>query len=268
MASGPSLSLQIGADASGLRQELGQASQSVRNFGQAAQDTASGVEAQVQAQVRSLSSAANYKKELKDCVREVQNLTMAYRQMSDTEKNSPLGQAMSAQLEKAKARAAELRDMVDDLNTEIKSAANDTMVFSGVSQGFTVLRDSMAAVMAVTQLAGASNSDLEQAVKDVTQVILTFNAAISITNALQKQSALMTAINAVRSWASERAKRAETTATVENTVATDANTAAQTANNVSKTAGTAAATSQATATGVLTAGTEAATAATVKLTIA
>lgn len=261
MASGPSLSLQIGADASGLRQELGQAGQTVRNFGQAAQDTAQNVEANVDAQVRSIASAANYKKELRDCIREVQNLSMAYSQMSDTERNSPLGQALSTQLEQAKSRAAELRDMVDDLNTEIRSYANDTAVFSGVSQGFEVLRDSMSAIIAVSSMAGASTAEFEQAVKDVGQVILTFNALISITNALQKQSALMTTVMTVKNWASERAKRAETQAVAENTVAETANTGATTANTAAKAANAA-------ASGTLAAGTEAATVSTVKLTVA
>lgn len=261
MASGPSLSLGIGADASGLKQELGSASQSVRNFGQAAQDTASQVESQVNSQVKSLASAANYKRELRDCVKEVQNLTMAYRQMSDEQRNSPLGAAMAEQLEKAKARAAELKDMVADLNQEITSAASDTATFSAVNQGFGVLRDSMAAVMAVQGMFGAQNKEFEQTIKDVSQVILTFNALISITNALQKQSALMVGINTLRTWAAERAKKAETAAVNENTAAVTANSGAQTVNNATKTAGAVAGGAMATAT-------EAATAATVKLTVA
>lgn len=261
MASGPSLSLGIGADASGLKQELGQASQTVKNFGQAAQDTAAQVEQQVNSQVRSLATASNYKRELRDATREVQNLTMAYRQMTEEERNSPLGKALQEQLEGAKQRAAELTDMVGDLNQAIRAAASDTAPFDAVTQGFGVLRDSMSAIVAVSGMAGASTAEFEQTMKDLATVITAFNALISVTNALQKQSALMTAMNSIKNWANARAKKAETVTVEENSVAVNANTAAQTANNASKTAGAA-------ASGALTAATEGATVATGKLTVA
>ena len=258
---GANFSLGITADASGLKEELGQASQSVKSFGQAAQDTASQVEQQVNSQVRSLATATNYKRELRDATREIQNLTMAYRSMTDEQKNGALGQALQQQLEGAKKRAAELRDMIDDLNKSIKNAASDTANFDAMKQGFGVLRDSMSAFVAIQGMAGNSSEEFQQTMKDLAAVVTTFNALIGITNALQKQSSLMVGINNIKTWAAERAKKASAVATEIETTATTANTAAQTVNNAAKTSGAAAA-------GAMTAATEAATAATVKLTVA
>ncbi len=186
MASGPALSLQIGADSSGLKQELGQAASEVRNFGRSAQDTASQVESQVEAQVRSLATAANYKKELRAATMEVQNLTMAYRQLTEEQRNSGLGSAIAEQLDAAKARAAELKDSIGDLNDEIKNMASDTSSMDAINQGLSLVRDGMSAFIAITGMAGANTEKFEQVVKDVGQVMLTMNAIISATNALQK----------------------------------------------------------------------------------
>ena len=261
MASGPALSLQIGADSSGLKQELGQAASEVRNFGRSAQDTASQVESQVEAQVRSLATAANYKKELRAATMEVQNLTMAYRQLTEEQRNSGLGTAIAEQLNAAKARAAELKDAIGDLNDEIKNMASDTSSMDAINQGLALVRDGMSAFIAVTGMAGADTAKFEQVVKDVGQVMLTMNAIISATNALQKQSALMTGIRNLQDSIRRRIIQQTTAAQVAQNGATVAGTA-------SATAEAAATTADATAKGVATAATVAQTAATVKLTAA
>lgn len=261
MASGPALSLQIGADSTGLKQELGQAASEVRNFGRSAQDTASQVESQVEAQVRSLATAANYKKELRAATMEVQNLTMAYRQLTEEQRNSGLGAAIAEQLNAAKARAAELKDAITDLNEEIKNMASDTSSMDAINQGLALIRDGMSAFIAVTGMAGADTAKFEQVVKDVGQVMLTMNAIISATNALQSQSALMTGIRNLQDSIRRRIIQQTTAAQVAQNAATVAGTA-------SATAEAAATTADATAKGVATAATVAQTAATVKLTAA
>ena len=81
-----------------------------------------------------------------------------------------------------------------DLNDEIKNMASDTARFDAINQGLSLVRDGMTAFIAVTGMAGADTAKFEQVIKDVSQVMLTMNALISATNALQKQSALMTGI--------------------------------------------------------------------------
>lgn len=259
MASGPSLSLQIGADASGLKTQLGQASAEVQNFGRSAQDTASQVEAQVDAQVKSLSTAANYKKELRSATMEVQNLTMALRQMTDEQRNGVLGQAVAEQLNAAKQRAAELKDMVGDLNTEIKNMASDSAQFDGLKQGFGVLRDTMSAFVAIQGMAGGSTAEFEQTMKDLATVVTSFNALIGITNALQKQSALMQTVASVQRWAQARATAAQATsqevlnaATTAGAASTARDAASTTADTTAKAANTVATNAQTAAVGKLT----------------
>lgn len=231
--------VRVGADTKGLHEELGNATADVRDFGKAASDTAKDVETNIDSQVRALGSSANYKRELRGLTMEIQNLTMVYKNMSDQERNSPLGQAIAEQLTQAKERAAELTDQMGDLKQEIRNMASDTAIFDGVKQGLEVVRDGMMAFATITGAAGADMSDFEKTMADVLKVFTSFNAIIALTNALQSQSAMMTAIHTVQLKAgtiatnmNTAAKAANGAATTGLTLATIKATAAQAALNV------------------------------------
>ena len=148
-----------------------------------------------------------------------------------------------------------------DLNDEIKNMASDTARFDAINQGLSLVRDGMTAFIAVTGMAGADTAKFEQVIKDVSQVMLTMNALISATNALQKQSALMTGIRNLQDSFRRRIIQ-------QNTAAQTANNAATVAGTASAAAAAAATTADATAKGAATVATAAQTAATVKLTAA
>lgn len=257
---GASLSLKIGADAAGLTQELGQASKEVQDFGKQSQKTAGDVERSVASQVKAIATAGNYKKQLRMATMEVQNLTMAYRQLTEEQKGTQVGQAIVQRLEEAKQKAAELRDMMADTNIEIKNMASDTNRFDGIAQGLAVVRDSVSAYMAITGLAGKDTKEFQKTIGDITKVMMSMNAVIQVTNALQKQSALMTGIANIQRWAAAKATAAQTVAQVAQNAASTVGTAsalkdagANTADAAAKTASTVATNAQTVATGKLTA---------------
>lgn len=254
MASGANFKLGISASTNGVEEKLADVTKQSKQMGEAAQKSARDVQDQAAAFAEEVAQSGNYKRELRSAMMEVQNLTMALRDMSAEERQGSVGQAMAQRLEEAKARAAELTDTIGDLRQQVQAMASDTAAFDAFKQGVGVVRDTMTALIAVTGLAGEDEKKFQKAVADITRTFTVFNAIIGITNALQKQSALMTGIQSLQAWAAARAKTAETAATTASNVANAQNTAAEAANAVATTADATAKT--------------AATAATVKLTIA
>lgn len=191
MASGANFKLGITASTEGVEQKLADVTQSSKQMGEAAQESARKVQDQAQAFAEEVSQTGNYKRELRSAMTEIQNLTMAYRQLSDEQKSGAMGQAIIARLQEAKARAAELTDTIGDLRQEVRNMASDTAAFDAMKQGLEVVRDGMMAVMSVTGLANADQAKFQKTIQDLTKVFTVFNSIISITNALQKQSSLM-----------------------------------------------------------------------------
>ena len=254
MASGANFKLGISASTNGVEEKLADVTKSAKQMGEAAQKSARDVQDQAAAFAEEVATSGNYKRELRSAMMEVQNLTVALRNMSDEERSSSVGQALAQRLQEAKNRAAELTDTITDLRPEVKNMASDSASFDAFKQGVGLVRDGMMAMIAVTGLAGEDEKKFQKTVEAITKTFTVFNAIIGITNALQKQSALMTGIRNIQTWALNRAKAAETATTAAANAATAQNTAAEAANAVASAADAAAKTG--------------ATAATVKLTIA
>lgn len=254
MASGADFKLGITASTNGVEEKLADVTKQSKQMGEAAQKSARDVQDQAAAFAEEVAQGANYKRELRSAMMEVQNLTMALKNMSDAERSSATGQALAQRLQEAKARASELTDVIADLRQEVQHMASDSAAFDAFKQGVGLVRDGMMAMIAVTGLAGEDEKKFQKTVEAITKTFTVFNAIIGITNALQKQSALMTGIRNIQTWALNRAKAAETATTAAANAATAQNTAAEAANAVASAADAAAKTG--------------ATAATVKLTIA
>lgn len=158
-----------------------------REVGTAAEE----ISASAAQQVAAAASMANYKKELRNSIKELQNLRMAFNDMNDEQKNSEVGRAMLEQMNQLRDRAAELTDYIGDMNQEIRNLASDTVAFDAFKEGVSVGRDVLGAFAATLEFAGEESEDLNAMIKRLTQIYTVSNALISVTNALQAQSALM-----------------------------------------------------------------------------
>ena len=98
-------------------------------MGEAAQKSARDVQDQAAAFAEEVAQSANYKRELRSAMTEVQNLTMALKNMSDAERSSSTGQALAQRLQEAKQRASELTDVLADLRQEVQHMASDSAAF-------------------------------------------------------------------------------------------------------------------------------------------
>jgi predicted nucleic acid-binding Zn-ribbon protein len=129
MASGANFKLGITASTNGVEEKLADVTKQSKQMGEAAQKSARDVQDQAAAFAEEVATSGNYKRELRSAMMEVQNLTVALRNMSDEERSSSVGQALAQRLQDAKNRAAELTDTITDLRTEVKNMASDSASF-------------------------------------------------------------------------------------------------------------------------------------------
>ena len=129
MASGANFKLGITASTNGVEEKLADVTKQSKQMGEAAQKSARDVQDQAAAFAEEVATSGNYKRELRSAMMEVQNLTVALRNMSDEERNSATGQALSQRLQEAKNRAAELTDTITDLRKQVQAMASDSASF-------------------------------------------------------------------------------------------------------------------------------------------
>lgn len=129
MASGANFKLGISASTNGVEEKLADVTKSAKQMGEAAQKSARDVQDQAAAFAEEVAQSGNYKRELRSAMMEVQNLTMALRNMTDEERSSSVGQALAQRLQEAKNRAAELTDTISDLRQQVQAMASDTAAF-------------------------------------------------------------------------------------------------------------------------------------------
>lgn len=176
-------------------------------------------------------SLGNFKKEFGAARREVMNLASAYSKLDATAKASQFGKEMARQLEEAKKKASEMLDMQGDLNQELKNMASDTRVFDTLTEGMGVFMNTTSAALGIVAQFTGNEKDAQRAIVAFTTAQSVLQAATKIQNALQMQSNLMLAVNAVRNKAAAAAVTIKTAAENRGVAVTKAATVAQIAFN-------------------------------------
>ncbi len=178
-------------------------------------DEAKGANRQFQSSISDLD-IQKLNREFRSAQKEAQGLALQMGKLKREGKvDSAEYRSMAKSFQEAKNKAAELLDIVDDTKKEIRTMASDTVAWDAMKEGINVARDGLSAITALT----GENETLERVLKDLAQIQTVANAAISIGNALQKQSALMSGIRKVQEAALTRAIDMETAATGRATVA-------------------------------------------------
>ena len=211
------VSVEIDANVQGFVQGMDQATDSVKAY---------------ETETRKVSDyTENFRKELSAAKREVQNLELGYRKLTDAEKKSPFGREMRAQLDAAKKKAAEFIDIQKDLSKELSNMASDTRALDTFRDGFGLLGNSISSASGALALFTGNEEDARRAVVAFTTVQSTMNSLIGIGNALQKESNVMKAVSIIQDRARAASTALATTAIEGQTVATGAATVAQAAFN-------------------------------------
>ena len=178
------------------------------------------------------NSTSNYRRQLMELTRQLTDLTVNYRSLSDEEKQSEFGVALAQRIDELTSKASMFKDAMLDVQQSISESASDTANWDAFQQLVDV---STSALQSFTGVAGLS----EESVEELTRTIAAMqtigaasNTVIKIGNALQKQSALMLGVRRTQELAAATAIKLKTAAEVKGKAATVAATAAQKALNI------------------------------------
>ena len=167
----------------------------------------------VQAIGRMDTVAKNTKGQLRELTQTVTDMTAQYRALTDEEKRSPFGQAMAASIQQLTERAGNASDAMGDVRAAIQHAASDTRVFDQLSAGATFVTSSFQTLQGAAKLVGIEMGDNVEVLAKLQAAMAVTNGLTTIQNALQKQSALMQGVNAVKTALATAAQTAFAAAT-------------------------------------------------------
>ena len=211
------VSVEVSANVQGFQQGMQAASQSAQQY---------------ETDMRRVSdSTENFNQEFRKAKREALNLAAGYAKLDAAAKQSAFGQEMKRQLEEAKKAAAELLDIRDDLDHEIRNMASDTKGLDTLAEGIGIIGDVTSTTLGVIAQFTGNEEDAQRAVVAFTTAQSAANTAIKITNALQPYSNTMKKIGTLQDKAAAAATRIKTAAEGKSVIVTKAATAAQAAFN-------------------------------------
>lgn len=170
--------------------------------------------------------------EQRGLVEEIAGLTIAYRNMTEAEKQSASGSELRDKINELTEKAAMLKDAMADTNRAIASRANDTMSFVAISDGIQMIISGFGVATGAAQLLGITEEDLVEVQTKLQATLVASNSVRSIQNTLQKESALMQGVSIIQTKAATAAENVKTAAIGRGLIATKAATIAQGALNL------------------------------------
>lgn len=182
-------------------------------------------------QLQAENAGASMQTQLREARQEIATLILAYRSLTDEEKQSAQGQELARYIDGLTEKAGELKDAITDTNTAVSNAGSDTQTFDALAGGLQLAIDGFGLATAGAQALGLSEEDLVEVQTKLQTAIVASNAITSLQTNLQKQSALMVGITAVQSKAAATAESIRTWAVGRGVIATKAATIAQAAFN-------------------------------------
>ena len=162
---------------------------------------------------KSNRSVSNYRKQLGQLTRDIQDLTVQYRQMSDEMKNSDIGREALLKIQELTKEAANYKDALLDSQNAIKNLASDTAGWDAAKQGIQAVSGALQGIAAAGVLGADNTEKLVKVIARLKAIESAVNGVIAIGNALQKDSALMQGIAAIQAKALGKAKLEEAAAT-------------------------------------------------------
>lgn len=172
-------------------------------------------------------TTSSVKRDLKELVLEIANLTIEYQNLSEEEKNSAEGQELAEHIRDLTEKAGVLKDAIADTNAAITNAASDTRGFDQLSGTIQLAIDGFGLAAGAAEMLGISEGELAEIQTKLQAAIAASNAMTKIQNALQKQSAVMQGVANLQTKAGAIAIKLKTAAEGKGVVTTKLLTAAQ-----------------------------------------
>ena len=174
--------------------------------------------------------ATSSKQQLREMSNALTTLTTTYRELTDEEKSSPFGQNLAKGIQQLTERAGKIKDAMSDVAMSIKNASSDTRAFDQISQGASVLTAGFQGLVGAGKMLGIEMGNDVEVIAKLQAAMAVTNSLTTIQTALQKESALMQGIQAVKTAAASAAQRVFAAATGDATKAQAAFNAVSKAN--------------------------------------
>lgn len=206
------------------------------------------------------NSTSNYARQLSQIKQQLTDLAVNYSKLSDAEKNSDFGVAMSARIDELTAKAQQLKGVMDDVNSSLaggtsgpkdfgehwsniqRSTEQTRAKFEGIQKVSAGVASGFAAIQGAAALLGAENEDLQKALLKVQSAMAIAQGIGGLKDFFEGLTQLKAAFTftTAATVANAAATASDTASKGANTVATNINTAAIEANNAARRNGVAA----------------------------
>ncbi len=177
------------------------------------------------------NAGVSLRQQLRNVREEIATLLLAYRSLTDQEKQTAQGKELARHIDELTERAGELNDAIADTSQAVTNAASDSRGFDQLAGGIQLVVDGFGLATAGAQALGLSESDLMEVQTQLQTALVASNALTSMQVNLQKQSALMQGVNIIQTKSAAAAETIRTWAVGRGTIATKAATVAQMAFN-------------------------------------
>lgn len=167
------------------------------------------------------------RQQLRSTREEIATLLLAYRSLSDEEKETAQGRELARHIDELTEKAGELSDAMADTTDAVKNAASDSRRFDQIAGGVQLVVDSFGLATAGANAFGLSQEDLIEVQTRLQTALVASNALTSMQVNLQKQSALMQGVNVIQTRAAAAAETIRAWAVGRGAIATKAASAAQ-----------------------------------------
>lgn len=179
----------------------------------------------------SAEAGQSLRQQLRSTREEIATLLLAYRSLSDEEKQTAQGRELARHIDELTEKAGELNDAMADTTDAVKNAASDSRRFDQLAGGIQLVVDGFGLATAGANALGVSEENLAAMQTKLQTILVASNALTSIQVNLQRQSALMQGVTAIQTKAAAAAERIRTWAVGKGTIATMLATVAQKAFN-------------------------------------
>lgn len=177
------------------------------------------------------NSTSDYRRQLSLLSREITDLTVNYRRMSEAEQQSEFGVALKQRIDELTAKASEFKDAMLDVQQSINESASDTANWDAFQSLVDITSSSLQTFVGVTGMSEDSVAALTRTIAIMQTTGAAANTVIKVGNALQKTSALMLGVVRVQNAAAATAVAIKTAAEGKSIIVTKAATVAQAAFN-------------------------------------
>ena len=195
------------------------ASKEVDDMGKTTKRTASELLKEMKAMEGGARSVSNYRSQLSQMTRQLSDLTINYRAMSDEMKNSDFGREVASQIQELTKKASEYKDAINDATQATRLLASDTANLDAAKSALEGLSAGMQLFASAGILGEENTEKVVKALAKLKAIESATNAVIKIANILNKDSILILKIKTIQTNLATKATVAQTAATKGATVA-------------------------------------------------